>query len=64
VGERLGLHYTEHGGSWLGFRNFILRYPGRHFTVVVLSNFSQFDARTMANKVAALYLRGTVGSGQ
>lgn len=57
VGDRLGLQYVEHGGSWLGFRNFVLRYPRQHFSVVVLSNLAQFDPEVRANKVARIYLR-------
>jgi CubicO group peptidase (beta-lactamase class C family) len=57
IGDRLGLHYVEHGGSWLGFRNFVLRYPLQHFSVVVLSNLAQFDPGAVANKIARIYLQ-------
>jgi CubicO group peptidase (beta-lactamase class C family) len=57
IGDRLGLHYVEHGGGWLGFRTFVLRYPQHRFSVIVLSNLAQFDPGAMANKVARVYLR-------
>ncbi len=57
IGDRLGLHYVEHGGGWLGFRTFVLRCPQQRFSVVVLSNLAQFDPGAMANKIARVYLR-------
>lgn len=56
VGTLLGQRTISHGGSWLGFRNAIRRYPDAGVTVVVLSNFDEFDPDGLASQVAALYL--------
>ena len=43
-----------HSGSWLGFRTYIVRYPERRFTVVVLSNSSDFPAAHWTGRVVDL----------
>ena len=46
---------VEHGGSWQGFRSYIVRYLGARTTVVVLANAAQADPGLIAKGVAAIY---------
>jgi CubicO group peptidase (beta-lactamase class C family) len=54
----LGREALAHGGAWLGFRTYILRFPAQKFTVVVLSNLSEFQPDTMATEISRIYLEG------
>ena len=56
LGRFLGLDRLSHGGSWLGFRTHILRFPEQRFTVVVLSNVSQLEPGRIAGKIGKIYL--------
>jgi len=56
IHERLGFKTIEHGGVWVGFRNFILDFPDRKLTIVVLSNFDKIEADKLAEEVAKIYL--------
>ena len=56
VRKFLGLNAVEHGGSWLGFRTHILRFPDQHFTVVVLANLAQLGVDDFASKIGKIYL--------
>jgi hypothetical protein len=56
IGNFLGLDEVWHTGSWLGFHNVILRFPGQRFTVVVLSNVSQLEPSVLARKISKVYL--------
>ena len=60
VNHGYGLRRVAHGGSWLGFKNMLVRYPDRRFTVILLSNIEQFDREVLASKIARLYLRDYV----
>ena len=57
VNHGYGLRRVAHGGSWLGFKNMMVRYPDQRFTVILLSNIEQFDREVLASKIARLYLR-------
>jgi CubicO group peptidase (beta-lactamase class C family) len=46
---------VAHGGSWQGFRSYIVRYPRDKLTVVVLANLRPSDPATIAQNVAGLY---------
>jgi N-acyl-D-amino-acid deacylase len=57
VGETRGLPSVRHGGSWVGYRSQLLRFPKQHFSVAVLCNRSDAAAGTLAESVAGLFLK-------
>lgn len=44
-----------HSGETIGFRNVIVRWPGRHLTVVVLTNRNDPEPYTLALSIATLF---------
>jgi CubicO group peptidase (beta-lactamase class C family) len=52
-----GLKTIGHGGAMLGFRTHLLRFSSEYFSVVVLGNYSGFDAYKSACQVADIYLK-------
>jgi CubicO group peptidase (beta-lactamase class C family) len=56
VGEYRGLRTVTHGGSWAGFRTYLLRLPEQRSAVIVLSNLAGFPTTFMARSVADVYL--------
>jgi CubicO group peptidase (beta-lactamase class C family) len=57
VRKFLGLKSVMHGGSWVGFRTFIQRFPEQHFTVVILSNLAQMGVNGLAGQISKIFLR-------
>ena len=55
-GWRIHGEVLWHSGETMGFRNVIVRWPQRHFTVVVLSNRNDPEPYRLALKIADLYL--------
>ncbi len=55
LGRRL-----DHAGGWVGFSTYILRYPERQFTVIVLSNLGDFESEAHANRIADVYYPSTL----
>ena len=51
-----GVQRWRHTGETSGFRNAIQRYPGRRFTVIVLTNRNGGDPATIAERVTDLVL--------
>ncbi len=51
-----GLKRQSHTGSWVGFRNYISRYPEVGLTLIMLANHSDFDRELLAERLADLYL--------
>ncbi len=45
-----------HSGETVGFRNVMIRYPRRHFTVIVLTNRDAPEPYALALAIAKLYL--------
>ena len=45
-----------HGGSWVGFRTAISRYPELGLTIVVLSNRAEYDPVEASDRVTDIYL--------
>jgi CubicO group peptidase (beta-lactamase class C family) len=58
VSEYKGLKVVEHGGSWVGFRAALVRFPEQRFTVIILANLDSMDPSGLAFKVADIYLAG------
>jgi CubicO group peptidase (beta-lactamase class C family) len=56
VGEHRGLPTVRHGGSFIGFRAELLRFPQQELAVAVLCNEATADAGGLAERVAAVYL--------
>jgi CubicO group peptidase (beta-lactamase class C family) len=51
-----GLRRVEHGGSLVGYRAQITRFPEKHFTVSVLCNVSTARPGELATRVAEIHL--------
>ncbi|HEY7819679.1 MAG TPA: serine hydrolase domain-containing protein, partial [Vicinamibacteria bacterium] len=51
-----GLRRVEHGGSLVGYRAQITRFPEKHFTVAVLCNLASARPGELASRVAEIYL--------
>ena len=51
-----GLKVVDHGGSFLGFRAEMIRFPEQKFSVICLCNVENADPTGLAFKVADLYL--------
>ena len=56
-----GQAIVEHGGSFIGFRAQLLRFPVQHFSVAVLCNDYTAQPERMAEQVADLYLADQLG---
>jgi len=56
LGEYRGLKMVSHGGSFVGFRADMIRFPEQRFTVICLANLSTFNPSLMARNVADIYL--------
>jgi CubicO group peptidase (beta-lactamase class C family) len=55
VGRANGHAVMMHGGSWQGFKAYIVRYPDDRLTVVVLANLAQARPSRIAQGIAALW---------
>jgi CubicO group peptidase (beta-lactamase class C family) len=51
-----GMKIQEHNGAWAGYRSEILRFPDQEFSVICLSNRSDFRSAEEARSVAAVFL--------
>ena len=57
IGTINGLRVLSHGGSWVGFRTYIMRIPSERFTVIVLSNVANISSPgAAARQIANVYL--------
>jgi len=56
MSEYRGLKIVEHGGSLVGYRAELLRFPDHRFSVIILSNISSFVPSELARQVADIYL--------
>jgi len=54
-----GHRRVMHGGSWVGFRTAIARYPDDRLSIIVLANLSDIEAPDLADAIAAIYLKET-----
>ena len=55
-GWRITGETVWHSGETVGFRNVIVRWPRRHFTVIVLTNRDAPEPYALALQIAKLYL--------
>ena len=60
IGSKNGHHVVEHEGQWQGFETQISRYVDDRLTVVVLTNLGSAKPDAIADRVAEMYLSGTV----
>jgi len=51
-----GLKLVSHGGSAVGYQAQYMQFPDQRFSVVILSNLSNFSTGRIARKIADLYL--------
>jgi CubicO group peptidase (beta-lactamase class C family) len=56
VQERRGLRLVRHGGSLMGFRADLVRYPDQRFSVLTTCNLGSVDAGALADRVTDLFL--------
>jgi CubicO group peptidase (beta-lactamase class C family) len=56
-----GLRTTEHGGSLMGYKAYVLRFPEQHFSVLTLCNLGAIDPGPLAHAVAEVYLGDRMG---
>ncbi|HVJ38935.1 MAG TPA: serine hydrolase domain-containing protein [Stenotrophomonas sp.] len=57
-GWRINGETLWHSGESLGFRNVIVRYPQRHFSVIILTNRDGPEPYPLALRIARRYLYG------
>jgi CubicO group peptidase (beta-lactamase class C family) len=55
--QQIGGRTLWHSGETMGFRNVIIRYPERHFTVVLLTNRNDPEPYQTARSIAQLFLK-------
>jgi CubicO group peptidase (beta-lactamase class C family) len=58
VGNYRGLKTVSHGGSFVGFRAEVIRFPERRFSVICLANLSTINPERLARQIADIYLDG------
>ena len=51
-----GLRTMSHGGSAVGYQAQYMQFPDQRFSIVILSNLSDFSTGQLARKIADLYL--------
>ena len=61
-GWRISGDTVWHSGETLGFRNVIVRYPQRHFTVIILTNRDYPEPYALSLAIAEVLMPG-IGSG-
>jgi hypothetical protein len=56
LGEHRGLRTVRHGGSLMGYRAELLRFPDQNLSVIVLCNLGSINPAPLAERVAGVYL--------
>lgn len=51
-----GLKTIHHGGSWIGYKAELVRFPEQEFSVICLANTEALDSISLARKTADIYL--------
>jgi hypothetical protein len=57
-----GLRIDEHGGSLMGYKAEILRFPDQHFSVLATCNLGSINPGPLAEQVADVYLGAKMGT--
>ena len=55
-GQYRGMKVINHTGSWAGYRSAVMRLPGEHLSIAILSNVDNLDPYGLSQKIAELYL--------
>lgn len=53
-----GLPVISHGGSWMGYRAEMMRFPQQRCSVICLANLDRFNPSRLARRIADIYLAG------
>lgn len=56
VGQYRGLKLVAHGGSFVGFRADMIRFPEEKFSVICLANLASINPSKLCRQVADIYL--------
>ncbi len=62
IGTHRGLRVTEHGGSLMGYKAYILRFPDQHFSVLATCNLGAIDPGPLAHAVAEVFIGDKMGA--
>ncbi|MEM8487449.1 MAG: serine hydrolase domain-containing protein [Bacteroidota bacterium] len=57
IGSYRGLAQVTHSGGWAAFNTYLVRFPEERFSVIVLSNAGDLNARRRAYEIVDLYLK-------
>ena len=55
--EYRGLKTISHNGGWAGYRSVIMNFPDEKVSIIILSNFADFDVNRHVSEVAGLFLK-------
>ena len=55
-GKYRGLRTISHSGALGGYRAYFIQFPEQQFSVIILSNFEDFQPQALAQQVADIYL--------
>ncbi len=58
VSEHRGLRLVQHGGSWMGFKAEMMRFPSERRTVITLCNLGSTNPTALGFRVAEVVLVG------
>jgi CubicO group peptidase (beta-lactamase class C family) len=59
IDDYIGHRRVRHGGSWIGFRTHIARYPDDGLSIVILSNRADFDPESYVDPITDIYFAAT-----
>jgi CubicO group peptidase (beta-lactamase class C family) len=59
IDEYRGMRRIHHGGSWVGFRSHITRYPDAALSIVILANRSDFEPAGYVDSITDIYAPDT-----
>ena len=62
VASYRGLRVDDHGGSLMGYKAHILRFPDQRFSVIETCNLGSIDPGEIARQVAEIYLGDRMGA--